>query len=86
MYIQDQVRYDALTDDVLNFYRAIGVDMIHLDIRSGVSTVDSDLGQKLRNGEDFTRLFEQALEQIEAHDLRVVRGGQFEIGCADVDM
>ena len=71
MYIQDQVRYTELNDEVLSFYRALGVDMIHLDIRSGVSTVDSDLGQRLRHGEDCTASFEQAREQITAHGMKL---------------
>lgn len=71
MYIQEQVRYTELNDEVLNLYRSIGVDMIHLDIRSGVSTVDSDLGQKLRRGEDCTVLFEEAREQIESAGMKL---------------
>ena len=35
MYIQDQVSIDQLDDGHLGFFRAIGVDSIHLDLRGG---------------------------------------------------
>ena len=35
MYIQDQVSIDELDDEHLSFFRAIGVDSIHLDLRGG---------------------------------------------------
>ena len=35
MYIQDQVHYDNLDDNILSFYRAISVDSIHLELRGG---------------------------------------------------
>jgi hypothetical protein len=38
VYIQEVVKWTGLNDETLSFYKAIGVDMIHLDIRTGVST------------------------------------------------
>ncbi|GIV78644.1 mannonate dehydratase [Litorilinea aerophila] len=71
MYIQDTMRWTDLDDDRLRFYRALSVDMIQLDIRSGVSTVDSPLGQALRAGRDCTADFEQARERVEAHGMQL---------------
>lgn len=71
MYIQDQIRWDQLDDEILNFYRAIGVDMIHLELRGGVSTVGAGIGEALRNGVDCTAQFEQAREKIEAHGMKL---------------
>ena len=75
MLIQDQVRWDDLQDPdrgnaVLSFFRAIGVDTIHLELRSGVATAGS-LGEALRNGRDCTDRLSQAREQIEAHGLKL---------------
>jgi mannonate dehydratase len=69
MYIQEQVRWADFDDEILSFYKAIGVDTIHLDVRAGVSGVDASLGEDLRNGKDCTVLFEQAREKVEAHGL-----------------
>lgn len=69
MYIQDQVRY-PMDEDLLQFYKAIGVDCIHLELRSGVSTIGS-LGERLSNGEDCTEEFEQARELIESHGMKL---------------
>lgn len=75
MLIQDQVRWDELMDPergnaVLSFFRAIGVDTIHLELRSGVATPGS-LGEDLRAGRDCTDRLAQAREQIEAHGLKL---------------
>jgi mannonate dehydratase len=71
MYIQEAIRLTQIDDEVLDFYRTVGVDMIHLDIRSGkgVSHVDSAVGEDLRNGRDCTHVFEQAREHVEAHGM-----------------
>jgi D-mannonate dehydratase len=69
MYIQEAVKWTDLTDETLSFYRAVGVDMIHLDIRSGVSRIDPALD--LRDGRDSTTLFEQARQKVEAHGLKL---------------
>ena len=69
MYIQDVVSWSNLDDDLLRFYRAIGVDMIHLETRSGVSKADPAF--ELRDGKDRTLLFEQAREKIESHGLKL---------------
>lgn len=70
MYIQDQIRWPDVDDDLLDFYRAIGVDMIHLDLRAGVSEPGS-LGDDLRAGRDRTDAFEQAREKVEAHGMKL---------------
>lgn len=71
MYIQDALRWAELTDDNLSFYRAIGVDMVHVDIRADVSRVDTDMGKDLHAGKDCTERFEQARETVEAHGMRL---------------
>lgn len=71
MYIQDTVRWPDLDDDHLNFYRAIGVDMIHLELRGSVSRAGSEIGQELRAGRDCTEQFEKARETVEAHGLKL---------------
>ena len=38
MYIQDQVSIGELDDEHLSFFRAIGVDSIHLELRGGAPT------------------------------------------------
>ena len=91
MYIQEAVRLTEFDDDVLNFYRAIGVDMIHLDIRSGkgVSHVDSAVGEDLRNGRDCTHVFEAARERVEAHGMTlnvVFMSAWKEISLGEPDM
>ncbi len=72
MYIQDVVNWSNFDDELLSFYQTIGVDMIHLDIRSGgVSKTGSGLGQDLRDGRDCTEVFEQAREKVESHGLKL---------------
>lgn len=71
MYIQDQVRWTELDGDILDFYRAIGVDCIHLELRASVARADESLGADLRAGRDCTDRFEQARERIEAHGLKL---------------
>jgi mannonate dehydratase len=71
MYIQDQVNWNEFGDEILSFYRAIGVDMIHLDVRSGVSGVNGSLGEALRQGKDCTDQLEWARDQVEAHGMKL---------------
>lgn len=71
MYIQDQIRWADLNGDTLSFYKALGVDMIHLELRGGVSTAAAGLGEELRAGRDCTVQFEQARAIIEAHGLKL---------------
>ena len=73
MYIQEAISWDDFVDptrrdEILSFYRALGVDRIHLDIRTGVSTV-SALGDELRQGRDCTDQFSAAREAVEAHGM-----------------
>jgi len=71
MYIQDQIRWADLNGDTLSFYQALGVDMIHLELRGGVSTTGAGLGEDLRAGRDCTLQFEQARETVEAHGMKL---------------
>ena len=71
MYIQEAVNWNNLNDEVLSFYRALGVDMIHVDIRSGVSYVAAGIGEDLRAGKDCTAQFEEARERVEAHGMKL---------------
>ncbi len=71
MYIQDALQWSQLTDENLDFYRAIGVDTIHVDIREGVSGVDPGIGADLRAGTDCTERFEQARDRISAHGMKL---------------
>lgn len=85
MYIQDQVHYDDLGDEILSFYRAISVDSIHLELRggrppataarkvrgSGTGQAHTALAQRIRAGEDCTDEFVQARELVESHDLKL---------------
>lgn len=69
MYIQDVIRWTEFNDDILSFYKAISVDMIHLEMRSGVSQVEATLD--LRNGRDSAELFEKAREKVEARGMKL---------------
>ncbi len=71
MFIQDAVNWTNFDDDVLRFYKAIGVDMIHLDVRSSVSEVDASLGRDLREGVDCTATLERARERVESHGMKL---------------
>jgi mannonate dehydratase len=71
MYIQEAVRWSELNDDTLSFYKALGVDMIHLELRGGVSTVGAGLGDDLRAGHDCTAQLAQARETVEAHGMKL---------------
>ena len=90
MYIQDQIRWDQLDEEILGFYRAIGVDMIHLELRGGVSTVGAGIGEALRHGRDCTAQLEQAREKIEAHGMKLNNvfmscWREIPLGLADAD-
>ena len=70
MYIQDQVSVDQLDTGHLRFFRAIGVDSIHLELRGGVANAaDTSLAQDLRAGKDCTDA--RAREKVEAHGLKL---------------
>ena len=83
MYIQDQIRWADLNGDTLSFYKALGVDMIHLELRGGVSTAGAGLGEDLRAGRDCTIQLEQARAIIEAHGLKLNNVGS--LGSQGVD-
>ncbi|MCZ6675481.1 MAG: mannonate dehydratase [Verrucomicrobia bacterium] len=68
MHIHDVVNWSQLNDDQLSFYRAIGVDMVQLDLRTGGKT---EAEQIVREGRDSTELFEKAREKVESHGLKL---------------
>ncbi len=82
MYIQDQVHYNDLGDEILSFYRAISVDSIHLELRggrppaksakrSGTGVANTALAQRIRAGEDCTEEFEKARELVASHGMKL---------------
>ena len=80
MYIQDQVSIGELDDEHLSFFRAIGVDSIHLELRggapvagrrSGTGSANTSLAQDLKAGKDCTEVLVQAREKIEAHGMKL---------------
>ena len=80
MYIQDQVSIDQLDDGHLGFFRAIGVDSIHLDLRggapapgrrAGTGSANTSLAQEIRAGKDCTDALAQAREKVEAHGMKL---------------
>jgi len=68
MYLHDVVNWTDFDDETLSFYRAISVDMIQLDLRTG-GTVEAE--RLVRAGVDSTDLFEQAREKTESHGLKL---------------
>lgn len=66
MTIQDHVSWADFNDDTLRFSRAIGADMICLDIRA-MHRLDPSLD--LRDGRDSRPFFEAAREKVEAHGM-----------------
>ena len=90
MYIQDVVRYADLGDEILSTYRALSVDMIHLELRAGVSTLSTaSLVDDLRAGKDCTEAFEKARELVESHGMKlnnVFMSAWTEISLAKGDM
>ena len=80
MYIQDLVNVDQLDTGHLGFFRAIGVDSIHLDLRggapapgrrTGTGSANTSLAQDMRAGKDCTDALARAREQVEAHGLKL---------------
>ena len=66
MYLHDVVNWTDFDDETLSFYRAISVDMIQLDLRTG-GRIEAE--RHVRAGKDSTELFEQAREKTESHGL-----------------
>jgi mannonate dehydratase len=71
MYIQDQVNWANFNDEILTFYRAIGVDTIHLELRASVARADESIGADLRAGKDCTDKLAWARERVEAHGMKL---------------
>ena len=68
MYLHDVVNWSDFDDETLSFYRAISVEMIQLDLRTG-GKVEAE--RHVRAGKDSTELFEQAREKTESHGLKL---------------
>ena len=68
MYIKDLLNWDSFDDDHLSFYRAIGIDMICLDVRA-MSRKDPTLD--LSDGRYSTGFFEEARKKVESHGMRL---------------
>ena len=68
MYLHDVVNWSDFDDQTLSFYRAISVDMIQLDLRTG-GKVEAE--RHVRAGKDSTGIFEQAREKTESHGLKL---------------
>ncbi len=68
MYLHDVVNWTDFNDETLSFYRAISVDMIQLDLRTG-GKVEAE--RHVRAGKDSTEIFEQAREKTESHGLKL---------------
>ena len=66
MHIQDQIHYNEFDDEHLGFYKAIGVDMICLDIRA---IHKDDPTADPRTGGDCTGLLESAKAKVESHGM-----------------
>lgn len=69
MLIQDQVSWNDLETDWLDFLRALGVDTIHLETRQAVSVQDHDMN--IMDGKDRTEWFDRAREKIEAKGMKL---------------
>ena len=68
MYLHDVVNWSDFDDETLSFYRAISVDMIQLDLRTGGKV---EVERHVRAGKDSTGIFEQAREKTESHGLKL---------------
>ena len=68
MYIHDVISWGQLSDELLSFSRAISVDVIQLDLRTGGTT---EAEQIVREGQDSTELFEKARDKVESHGLKL---------------
>ncbi len=69
MYIQEVVSYANLDPGLLDCYRALGVDMVQVDLRAGVSRLAA--GENFKDGQDRSALFSRLREQVEAHGLKL---------------
>lgn len=69
MYVQEVVSFANLDPDLLDCYRAQGVDLIQVDLRAGVSRLAA--GVDFKDGRDRRALFSQLREKVEAHGLKL---------------
>ena len=69
MYIQEVVSFANLDPNLLDCYRALGVDMVQVDLRAGVSRLAE--GEDFKDGRDRSALFAQVREKVEAHGLKL---------------
>jgi len=69
MLIQDQVSWNDLDGDWLDFFKALGVDTIHVETRQSVAVQDQKVN--LFDSDRRTELFEQAREKVEAKGMKL---------------
>ena len=69
MLIQDQISWENLDSDWLDFLKAVSVDTIHLETRGSVNVEGHELN--ISEGKVPTELFEQAREKVEAKGLKL---------------
>lgn len=69
MLIQDQISWENLDTDWLEFLKAVSVDTIHLETRGSVNVEGHELN--INEGKVPTELFEQAREKVEAKGLKL---------------
>ena len=68
MHIKDLLSWDQFDDDHLRFYKAIGIDMICLDVRA-MSRKDPTLD--LSDGRYSTEFFQEARKKAESHGMQL---------------
>jgi mannonate dehydratase len=81
LYIQEQIHLEELDDEHLSFFRALGVDSIHLELRGGprakgdraqgTGAANTSLARDMRRGKECTEALEKAREKIEAHGMKL---------------
>ena len=69
MLIQDQLSYQDLDSDWLDFFAAIGVDTIHLETRRSVSEQGHELN--ISEGKISAEVFEKAREKVESKGMKL---------------
>jgi mannonate dehydratase len=69
MLIQDQIDWNDLDTDWLDFLKSISVDTIHLETRRAVSVQDHEMD--ITDGRSRTELFEKAREKVEARGMKL---------------
>ena len=69
MLIQDQISWNDLDSDWLDFFKSLSVDTIHLETRQSVSVQDHDMN--ISDGKSRTEMLEVAREKVEAKGMKL---------------